>query len=161
MTKLLKRKTEFVWTDKRQEAFEDLKRALTTAPILSPLDWEKEFHVTLDASGWCLGAILWQYQEDRKEGPIYYVSRQMSPAEQNHTTTEREVLAVVYACRKFRHYLLRYRVIFYTDHNSFKYLVSKPDLFGRIARWILLLQEFNYEVVVKSGKANSNANYLS
>ena len=161
LTELLKQETEFIWTERRQKAFEDLKRALTTAPILSPPDWEKEFHVTLDASGWCLGAILWQYQEDRREGPIYYASRQMSPAERNYTTTEREALAVVYACRKFRHYLLGYRVVFHTDHNSLKYLVNKPDLSGRIARWILLLQEFNYEVMVKPGKANANADYLS
>ena len=85
----------------------------------------------------------------------------MSPAEQKYTTTEREALAVVYACKKFRHYLLRYQIIFHTDHDSLKYLINKPDLSGRIARWILLLHEFNYEVVVKSGKSNSNANYLS
>ena len=160
MTKLLKRETEFTWTDRRQGAFEELKRALTIAPILSPPDWEQEFHVTLDAFGWCLGAILWQYQEDRKEGPIYYANRQMSSAKRNYTTTEKEALAVVYACRKFRHYLLGYRGVFHTDHNSLKYLVNKPDLSGRIARWIILLQEFNYEVVVKPGKANSNADYL-
>jgi hypothetical protein len=84
----------------------------------------------------------------------------MSPAERNYTTMEREVLAVVYSCKNFRHYLLGYKVIFHTDHDSLKYLVNKPDLLGRIARWILLLQEFNYEVVVKSGKTNSNADYL-
>jgi hypothetical protein len=72
----------------------------------------------LGRSGWCLGAILWQYQEDRKEGPIYYASQQMNSAERNYTSTEREALAVVYACRKFRHYLLGYRVVFHTDHNS-------------------------------------------
>ena len=92
---------------------------------------------------------------------MYYASRQMSPAEQKYTTTEREALAVVYACKKFRHYLLGYWIIFHTDHDSLKYLVNKPDLSGRIARWILLLQEYNYEVVVKSGKSNSNADYLS
>ena len=85
----------------------------------------------------------------------------MSPAERKYTTTEREALAVVYACKKFQHSLLGYRIIFHTDHDSVKYLVHKPDLSGRIARWILLLQEFNYEVVVNSGKSNSNANYLS
>jgi hypothetical protein len=85
----------------------------------------------------------------------------MSPAERNYTTTEREALVVVYSCKKFRHYLLGYKVIFHTDHDSLKYLMNKPDLSGRIARWILLLQEFNYEVVIKSGKANSNTDYLS
>ena len=161
LTELLKRETKFVWTNQQQGAFEDLKRALSTTPILSPPNWKQEFHVTLDASGWCLGAILWQYQGDRKEGPIYYASRQMGLAERNYTTTEREALAVMYACRKFRHYLLGYRVVFHADHNSLKYLVNKPDLSGRVARWILMLQKFNYEVVVKSGKANSNADYLS
>ena len=85
----------------------------------------------------------------------------MSLAERKYTTTEREALAVVYACKKFRHYLLGYKIVFHTDHDSLKYLVNKPDLSGRIARWILLLQEFNYEVVVKPGKANANADYLS
>ena len=64
-------------------------------------------------------------------------------------------------CKKFWHYLLRYRIAFHTDHDSLKYLVNKPDLSGRIARWILLLQVFTYEVVVKSGKSNANADFLS
>ena len=161
LTEFLKRETEFVWTNQRQGAFKNLKRALTTAPILSPPDWEHEFHVTLDTSGWCLGAIFWQYQGDRKEGPIYYASQQMSPAERTTLPRKGEALAVVYACRKFRHYLLGYRFVFHTDHNSLKYLVNELDLSGRIARWILLLQEFNYEVVVNSRKANSNADNLS
>ena len=92
---------------------------------------------------------------------MYYESRQMSPTENKYTTTEREALAVIYACKKFRHYLLGYRIVFHTDHDSFKYLVNKPDLSGRIARWILLLEEFNYEVIVKPGKVNGNADYLS
>jgi hypothetical protein len=161
LTELLKQDTEFLWTGTRQQAFEDLKTQLAKAPILSVPDWGTEFHVTIDASGWCLGSILWQFDEQKRENPIYYASRQMSPAERNYTTTEREALAVVYSCKKFRHYLLGYKVVFHTDHDSLKYLVNKPDLSGRIARWILLLQEFDYEVVVKSGKSNSNADYLS
>ena len=160
LTELLKKDVEFSLNPERQWAFEELKLTLAKAPVLSPPDWKKEFHVTLDAFGWCLGAILWQYEEDKRESPVYYASRQMSLAERKYTTTEREALAVIYACKKFRHYLLGYRIIFHTDHDSLKYLVNKPDLSGRIARWILL-QEFNYEVVVKSGKSNSNADYLS
>jgi hypothetical protein len=161
LTELLKKDTEFEWTGNRQEAFEDLKIQLATAPILSSPDWTKDFHVTIDASGWCLGSILWQYDTERRESPVYYASQQMSPAARNYTTTEREALAVVYSCKKFKHYLLGYKIIFHTDHDSLKYLVNKPDLSGRIARWILFLQEFNYEVVIKSGKANSNADYFS
>ena len=161
LTELLKKEEEFSWNPERQSAFEELKLTLSRAPILSPPDWAKEFHVTLDASGWCLGAILWQYDDSNRESPVYYASRQMSLAEKKYTTTEREALAVIYACKKFQHYLLGYRIVFHTDHDSLKYLVNKPDLSGRIARWILLLQEFNYEVVVKAGKANANADYLS
>jgi hypothetical protein len=129
----LKKDTEFEWTGNRQKAFEDLKIQLATAPILSSPDWTKDFHVTIDASGWCLGSILWQYDTKRRESPVYYASRQMSPAERNYTTTEREALVLVYSCKKFRHYLLGYKVIFHTDHDSLKYLVNKPDLSGRIA----------------------------
>ena len=85
----------------------------------------------------------------------------MSPVEKKYTTTEREALAVIYACKKFRHYLLGYQIIFHKDHDSLKYLVNKSNLSGRITRWIFLLQEFNYEVMVKPGKANANADYLS
>ena len=155
LTELLKKEEEFSWTPKRQAAFEDLKLTVSRAPILSPPYWTKDFHVTLDTSGWCLGAMLWQFDDSSRERPVYYASRQMSPTEKKYTTTEREALAVIYACKKFRHYLLGYRIVFYTDHDLLKYLVNKPDLSGHIERWILLLQEFNYEVVVKPGKANA------
>ena len=161
LTELLKKEEEFNWNPVRQSAFEELKLTLSRAPILSPPDWAKEFHVTLDASDWCLGAILWQYDDSNRESPVYYASRQMNPVEKKYTVMEHEALAVIYACKKFRHYLLGYPIVFHTDHDSLKYLVNKPDLSGRIARWILLLQEFNYEVVVKAGKANANADYLS
>ena len=161
LTELLKKEEEFSWNPERQSAFEELKLTLSRAPILSPPNWAKEFHVTLDASWWCLRAILWHYDDSNRKSPVYYASRQMSPAEKKYTTTEREALAVIYACKKFRHYLLGYRIVFHTNHDSLKYLVNKPDLSGRIARWILLLQEFNYEVMVKPGKANANADYLS
>lgn len=104
---------------------------------------------------------MWQYNGDKKECPIYYASWKMSAAERKYTTTERKALAVVYACKKLRHYLLRYRIVFHTDHDSFKYLVNKPDLSGRIARWVLLLQEFNYKQMVKPEKGNSHAVFLS
>ena len=161
LTELLKKDVEYDWTADRQAAFEELKRRLAVAPILAPPNWEIEFHVTLDASGFCVSAILWQYGEKKSERPIHFASRQMSEAEKKYTTTEREALAVVYACKKFRHYLLGYKVIFHTDHNSLKHLVNKADLSGRVARWILLLQEFDYEVQFKPGKSNANADYLS
>ena len=101
LTELLKKDVEFSWSPERQGAFEELKLTLAKALVLSPPDWKKEFHVTLDASDWCFGAILWQYDKGKRESLVYYASRQMSLAEWKYTTTEREALAVVYACKKF------------------------------------------------------------
>ena len=75
LTELLKNEEEFIWTERRQHTFEDLKKTLVKAPVLSPPDWRKEFHVTIDASGWYLGAILWQHKGDKQECPVYYTSR--------------------------------------------------------------------------------------
>ena len=75
LTELLKKDVKFSWNSERQGAFEELKLTLAKVPILSPSDWTKEFHVTLNASSWCLGAILWQYDEGRRECPVYYASR--------------------------------------------------------------------------------------
>src|SRR5450759_1071916 len=85
----------------------------------------------------------------------------MSPAEKNYTTTERECLPIIYACKKFRHYLLGYDVVFHTDHDAIRHLVNKADLSGRIARWIMLLQEFQYTIKVKPGLGNKNVDFLS
>ena len=82
LMELLKKGVEFSWSPERQGVFEELKLTLAKAPILSPPDWTKEFHVTFDAFGWCLGAILWQYDEGKRECLMYYASKQMSPAEQ-------------------------------------------------------------------------------
>ena len=75
----------------------------------------------------------------------------MSPAEKNYTTTERECLPIIYACKKFRNYMLGYDVVFHTDHDAIRHLVNKPDLSRRVARWIMLLQEFQYQIKVKPG----------
>jgi hypothetical protein len=99
--------------------------------------------------------------ERRNEKGTYYASRQMSPAEKNYTTIERECLPIIYACKKFRHYLLGYDVVFHTDHDAIKHLVNKADLSGRIARWVKLLQEFQYQIKVKPGIGNKNVDYLS
>ena len=75
LTELLKKEEEFVWMERRQKAFEDFKKTLVKALVLSPLDWNQEFHVTIDAFGWCLGAILWQYKEEKQECLVYYANR--------------------------------------------------------------------------------------
>jgi hypothetical protein len=78
-----------------------------------------------------------------------------------YSCTEREALGIIFARKKFRHYLLGCKVIFHTDHDVLKHMVNKPDIMGRIARWIVLLQEFYYEVKVRLGKQHANAGFFS
>jgi hypothetical protein len=108
-----------------------------------------------------IGHILSQPGEGDIDHPISFESRKLSITEKNYTTTEQEGLAMVYALQKFRHYLLGSHFKMYTDHSSLKYLVNKPVLGGRICRWLLLFQEYDFEVVVKPRKLNAGPDHLS
>jgi hypothetical protein len=93
--------------------------------------------------------------------PITFGSRKLSDLEQNYNMTEREGPTVVYALQKFKHYLLGKKINMFTYHSALKYLVNKPMLGGRIYRWLLLFQEFDFEVIVKPRKLNAGPNHLS
>lgn len=93
--------------------------------------------------------------------PVYYASRVLSTAEANYSVTERESLGMIYGLKKFRHYVLGNKVIFHVDHQALLYMVSKPELAGRLARWVILLQEFDYSVVHTPGRSHMVADYLS
>ena len=151
----------FVWTEECEESFEKLKKALTSAPILRAPVWDQIFHVHIDASAYAIGCILAQPGEFNKDFPIAYASRQMIAAEKNYTTTEREGLTMVYAVKKFRHYLLANKFIFFVDHQALLYLVNKPCATGRIVRWFVILLEFDFEVAVKKGTMHQRADHLS
>jgi hypothetical protein len=161
LTEVLKKDVDWHWTNRQEEAFQELKVRMVKAPVMFTSNFENEFHVIGDASRFCIGIILWQYGDNKEERPIYFSSRQISPAEKNYTTIERECLPIIFACKKFRHYLLGHNVIFHTDHDAIKYLVNKADLSGQIARWVMLLQEFQYQIKVKPGIGNKNVDYLS
>ena len=134
---------------------------MVTTPILVFPDWNKPFHVHVDASGIVLGIVLTQPGEGGIDHPIPYSSRKLSTAKNNYTTTEREGLAMVYPLQKFRHYLLGAPFKMFTDHSALKYLVNKPVLGGRIYRWLLLFQEYDFEIIVKPGKLNAGPDHLS
>ena len=93
--------------------------------------------------------------------PIVYSSKKLNKAERNYSTTERESLDMVFSLQKYRHYLLSNPFIFYTDHQALKYLVNKPLHHGRICRWLILFQEFEFEVVVRPGQLNVGPDHLS
>ena len=93
--------------------------------------------------------------------PVTYASRQLNSAEKNYTTTEREGLAMVYAVKKFRHYLLANRFIFFVDHHALMYFVNNPCATGRIVRWFVILLEFDFTIAVKPGRSHQRADHLS
>ena len=120
------------------DAFETLKKALASAPVLQPPNWEQPFEIIYDASNFVVGAILGQ----RKEGKlyvIYYASKLLDDAQINYTTMEKELLTIIYAFDKFKAYLVGQKVIVYSDHATLKYLLSKKDAKPRLLRWILML----------------------
>jgi hypothetical protein len=161
MEKLLKKEAKFQWNEDCQKGLDTLKKKLVTASIMIFSYWNKEFHVHVDASSIVLGEVLSQPREGDIDHPILFESRKLSIAENNYTTMEREGLEMVYALQKFRHYLLGSHINIYTYHYALKYLVNKPVLGARICIWILLFQEYDFEVVVKPGKLNAGPYHLS
>ncbi|GJT52163.1 reverse transcriptase domain-containing protein [Tanacetum coccineum] len=142
------------------QAFQTLKKKLTEAPILIAPDWDQPFELMCDASDYAIGAVLGQRIEKHFR-PIHYASKTMTEAESNYTTTEKEMLAVVYAFKKFRSYLIMNKSIVYTDHSALKYLFNKKDAKARLLRWVLLLQEVNFKVIDTKGAENYAADHLS
>ncbi|KAM1230451.1 hypothetical protein ACFX11_040756 [Malus domestica] len=143
-----------------EKAFKHLKEMLTSAPIIRPPDWSIPFELMCDASDYVLGAVLGQ-RKDKQPHVIYYASRTLNDAQLNYSTTEKELLAVVFALEKFRSYLLGTKVIIYTDHAALKYLLTKKEAKPRLIRWMLLLQEFDIEIRDKKGSENVVADHLS
>ena len=133
---------------------------LTSAPIMQPPNWDLPFEIMCDPSNFAIGAVLGQ-RVGRDPHVIYYASRTLDSAQANYSTTEKELLAVVFALKNFRQYLLGTKVIVFTDYAALRYLMTKKDVKPRLIRWILLLQEFNLEIRDKSGAQNLVADHLS
>ena len=141
-------------------AFNTLKRELTSAPIIVAPDWSLPFELMCDASDFAIGAFLGQ-RVNKLPHVIYYASRTLNDAQLNYSTTEKELLAVVFGLEKFRSYLVGSKVIVYSDHAALRFLLTKKDAKPRLIRWILLLQEFDLEIQDKNGSENVVADHLS
>ncbi|GJW42644.1 reverse transcriptase domain-containing protein [Tanacetum coccineum] len=159
MTHLLEKNTPFIFSEDCILAFQTLKR-IDEAPILIAAELDQPFEIMCDASDYAIGAVLGQRIEKHFR-PIHYASKTMTEAESNYTTTEKEMLAVVYAFEKFRSYLIMNKSVVYTDHSALKYLFNKKDAKARLLRWVLLLQEFDFKVIDTKGAENYAADHLS
>ena len=136
---LTSKKVQFKWTEESNAAFQTLKAALVSAPILAYPDFTREFQLYVDASDSAIGMVLGQIQND-KEVVIAYAGRGFNPAERNYSATEREALAVVEGIKHFQTYLYGSRFTVITDHNALRWLMNIKEATGRLARWSLRLQ---------------------
>ncbi|GLJ19357.1 hypothetical protein SUGI_0348760 [Cryptomeria japonica] len=157
---LLTKDAKFKWTPVCNEAFSKLKHALTQALVLKGPNWSLPFQIHTDASDYAIGVVLGQ-KVDKLEKEIYYIDKNLQGPELNYIVTEKEMLAVIYALIKFRHYIIGYPIFVHTDHTAIRYLMNKPSITDRLARWLLLMQEFDIIVVDKPMNSNVVANYLS
>ncbi|KAL4295522.1 hypothetical protein GQ457_12G014640 [Hibiscus cannabinus] len=157
---LLEKGRQFEFNEDCTKAFNLLKQKLVSAPIVETPDWTLPFELMCDASDYAVGAVLGQ-RKGRIFHPIYYASKTLNDAQVNYTTTEKELLAVIFAFEKFRSYLIGAKVTVYTDHSAIKYLLSNKDAKPRLIRWILLLQEFDVEIIDRKGTENQVADHLS
>ncbi|CAN6728503.1 unnamed protein product [Malus baccata var. baccata] len=150
----------FEFNKECETAFKTLKDMLTSAPIIMPPDWSLPFELMCDASDYVISTILGQ-RRNKQPHVIHYASRTLNDAQLNYFTTEKQLLAVVFALDKFSSYLLGTKVIVYSDHAALKYLLTKKEAKPRLIRWMLLLQEFNIEIRDKKGSENVVADHLS
>ena len=158
---LLRQDIPFIWTPQCQSAFDRLKELLVTHPVLAYPCFAKPFVLHTDASGQGLGAVLEQEQEDGQLHPVAYASRTLSPAESRYGITELEALALVWAAKYFRAYLLGQHCIVYTDHAPLQAMFRAKHSSGKWARWAGVVAELDLEIRYRPGRVNLNADALS
>lgn len=152
---------KFLWNDQAQSAFELLKEKLTSAPILSHPDFTRPFTIQCDASTTGVGSVLCQVDANGDEHPIAFMSKKLNSAQKNYSVTELECYAAVLSVKKFRPYVEGMEFKILTDHASLKWLMGQKDLSGRLARWSLKLQSFNFTIQHRKGSTNIVPDALS
>ena len=138
LCKLLEKDVIFSFDEAYMTTFEEIKNKLIEAPIVVAPTWNEPFEIVCDVSDFAVGAVLRQ-RRDKMFRPIYYASKTLNDAQEHYTTTEKEMLEVVYSYDKFIPYILGSRVTLFTDHAVIRYLMSKKEVKPRLICWVLLL----------------------
>ena len=159
--RLTEKNAKFNWTIDHQVAFEDLRKQLSTTPVLAHPDFRRTFILDTDASDSGLGAVLSQMDENGRERVVAYGSRLLSKSERQYCVTRRELLAVVSFVKHFRPYLVGKKFVLRTDHGALTWLQKFKQPEGQLARWLEQLQELEFEIVHRKGSRHNNADALS
>ena len=150
----------FNFDEQCNKAFLTLNEKLISAPIVVTPDWASPFKQMCDTGDFSMGAVL-GHNRDRVFRAIYYASRNLNEAQLNYAITEKELLAIIFAFKKLRPYLIGNKVIVHTDHSTIKYLIDKKDAKPRLIRSVLMLQEFDLAINDKNGIHNLVVDHLS
>ena len=142
LCRLLEKDAKFNFDESCQNSFEEIKSRLVEAPIMAKPDWNKEFEIMCDASNYEMGAVLGQ-KDDKVFRTIYYSSKTFNEAQENYSTTEKEMLAMVLACEKFRPYILGSHVIIHTDHAKIFFMnFTELGMFSSVSIKCILICNF-------------------
>ncbi len=160
---LTRKNQEWKWGHDEQQAFDKLKKLVTEEPVLAHPDLTQQFEVEVDTSGYAVGATLVQRKEDGKKHPIGYFSATLNEAQRNYDIYDLELLAIVLAFRNWRPLLAGspHKVVVYSDHLNLQYWRSPQKISRRVAREVLELSEYDFEIRHIAGKMNGRANALS
>ena len=148
------------WGEAQEKAYQSIKALLTKEPVLRLPDSRKTYFLQTDASDSGIGAVLMQ-EHDGKLFPVCYASKKLSSAERNYSTIEKECLAIVWGFKRFHLYLYGVPFVLQTDHEPLKYMNSAKFANGRLMRWAMFLQSYNFRVEAIKGSENVGADYLS
>jgi hypothetical protein len=149
LTNHLQKNIPFHFDEKCISAFEQLKRALISAPTIKPPKWGHDFEIICEVRDNVVSAILGQH-EGKKFNVIHYASHTLNEAQKNYDIEDRELDAVVFACEKFKPYISDSRAKVYTNHQALKTLLARKDKKPRFILWTLLLQEFDLQIIDRS-----------